>query len=499
MEPAIQNKLDRVSDGAAPRVLDLFSGCGGLSLGFARAGFEIVGAVEFDAEAVRTHARNFHAGVRDGDADVHAVARDITRVTPAELGAEFGWNGPPDSWVDLVIGGPPCQAFARIGRAKLREIAEHPQAFLEDPRANLFRRYLDYVADLRPLAVLMENVPDVINHGGRNIPHEVCEALEKLGYDCGYTLLNAVAYGVPQMRDRMFLLAFHRDLAADVGFPAPTHWIDLPRGYHATRQVALRNVPQNLLGDDHFFVPPTDPTPDLLPAATAQAALRDLPRISTHLEGRMKKGPARFDEWLSYPRSPRPSEYGKLMRTWPGYSSPEGVCDHVIRYLPRDYAIFRRMAPGDQYPEAHAVARAIFEERLAELRQDGRVVPEGSAEWQELRASVIPPYDPGKFPNKWRKMEPDRPSRTLMAHIGKDSYSHIHYDSSQARTISVREAARLQSFPDGFRFAGAMNSAFRQIGNAVPPLLAGALADHIRSALRDAEPVDQAFAVRSAA
>ena len=76
-------------------------------------------------------------------------------------------------------------------------------------------------------------------------------------------------------------------------------------------------------------------------------------------------------------------------------------------------------------------------------------------------------------------MWPDQPARTLMAHLGKDTYSHIHYDSAQARTISVREAARLQSFPDGFSFCGTMNPAFRQIGNAVPPLMAKALATSI--------------------
>jgi DNA (cytosine-5)-methyltransferase 1 len=80
-------------------------------------------------------------------------------------------------------------------------------------------------------------------------------------------------------------------------------------------------------------------------------------------------------------------------------------------------------------------------------------------------------------------MERDEPARTLMAHLGKDSYSHIHYDSWQARTISVREAARLQSFPDGFVFCGSMNAGFRQIGNAVPPLLAYALARQIRRQL----------------
>ncbi len=87
----------------------------------------------------------------------------------------------------------------------------------------------------------------------------------------------------------------------------------------------------------------------------------------------------------------------------------------------------------------------------------------------ERTAAMVPPYDPTKFPNKWRKLERDFPSRTLLAHLSHDTYSHIHYDSEQARTISVREAARLQSFPDGFEFCGAMNAAFGQIGNAVPP------------------------------
>jgi len=95
--------------------------------------------------------------------------------------------------------------------------------------------------------------------------------------------------------------------------------------------------------------------------------------------------------------------------------------------------------------------------------------------------SIVPPYNPGKFPNKWRKIDAQQPARTLTAHIGKDTYSHIHYE--QARVISVREAARLQSFPDGIKFTGPMNTAFRQIGNAVPPLMAHALAEHIRATL----------------
>jgi len=125
----------------------------------------------------------------------------------------------------------------------------------------------------------------------------------------------------------------------------------------------------------------------------------------------------------------------------------------------------------------------MLEEEVEKRLRPGSTDKERNALRKILRAEIVPPYDPGKFPNKWRKMEADAPARTLMAHLGKDGYSHIHYDSSQARTISVREAARLQSFPDGFRFSGTMNPAFRQIGNAVPPLMAKAIAEVVRKTL----------------
>jgi DNA (cytosine-5)-methyltransferase 1 len=127
---------------------------------------------------------------------------------------------------------------------------------------------------------------------------------------------------------------------------------------------------------------------------------------------------------------------------------------------------------------------ALFEERKRKLSRAGKLDPADSVAVANLRAATVPPYDPGKFPNKWRKMEADQPARTLMAHLGKDSYSHIHYDSAQARTISVREAARLQSFPDGFVFSGTMNPAFRQVGNAVPPLLVKAIAESLLQQVR---------------
>jgi DNA (cytosine-5)-methyltransferase 1 len=141
------------------------------------------------------------------------------------------------------------------------------------------------------------------------------------------------------------------------------------------------------------------------------------------------------------------------------------------------------MNEGDEYPAAHEHAVDLFHEKLQELEEQGERPEPGSEEYEELKDTIVPPYSTDKFPNKWWKMERDNPVRTLMAHLQKDSYTHIHYDDEQARTLSVREGARLQSFPDGFEFGGTMNPAFRQIGNAVPPLLALSLATKISEIL----------------
>jgi DNA (cytosine-5)-methyltransferase 1 len=285
----------------------------------------------------------------------------------------------------------------------------------------------------------------------------------------------------------MFLVAIAATVKEQFTFPTPTHWIEMPKGYEGTRSVALQTVKTGLFHEtDGFFkVSPTADKSSCLPAVTAQDALEDLPVITDHLDGKLKKGARRFDTAIPYPRKGLNS-YAKLMRSWPGFENTEGVKDHVIRFLPRDYAIFARMNPGDQYPQAYAHAVELFNERIAERRQKtGKVLGEKSQEYQSIWDATVPPYDVGKFPNKWRKMESDAPARTLMAHLGKDGYSHIHYDSKQARTVSVREAARLQSFPDGFVFSGSMNPAFKQIGNAVPALLARAIATNILKTLKE--------------
>ncbi len=478
---AIQEKIARLKAGGNPRVLDLFAGCGGISLGFSAAGFIISGAVEFDPDAAASHGRNFHEGQA-----AHSQARDITRTSPDQLAKDLD-VGPTAAAFDVLVGGPPCQAFARVGRPKLREVENHAEAFKHDPRAQLYIDYLRYVEAFAPLAVVVENVPDVLNHGGQNIAEEIAEALESKGYICRYTLLNAAFYGVPQMRERMILIAYRREIAEAVTFPEPTHFIDLPPGYEGTRSVALKLLDSGVADGAHRYIHAPKAARSLPPAITAEDALGDLPAIDSRKllkSGELRRGARRFDVPMPYDKAPR-TAYAKLMRTWPGFEAPPALTDHVIRYLPRDYPLFARMNPGDQYPQAYEHAMSMFEQHLAHLSKQGVKVKPRSKSYEEIKASIVPPYDVGKFPNKWRKMWRDQPARTLLAHLGKDSYSHIHYDSNQARTISVREAARLHSFPDGFVFCGTMNPAFRQIGNAVPPLLAKAVATQVMMTLKE--------------
>jgi DNA (cytosine-5)-methyltransferase 1 len=307
---------------------------------------------------------------------------------------------------------------------------------------------------------------------------EVNDRLAEIGYVGRYGILNAADYGVPQTRLRVFLIAYRRELGAVPSFPQRTNKSSLPAGYRNTLAAALRQI--DLLTCRYYIGPPA--AGQSAPAAVSAAeALSDLPPLFDHLRGQSKRGPRRFTTPIPYAADAESGSYAAFLREWPAFEAAEVVTDHVIRQLPRDFPIFREMRPGDEYPQALEAAERLVQRSLAVLKREGR--RSGPITAERLRKEMVPPYPVDSYPNRWWKLRPDQPSRTLLAHLGKDSYTHIHYDDSQARTISVREAARLQSFPDGFKFRGAMNAAFRQIGNAVPPLLAFRLASSISAAL----------------
>jgi DNA (cytosine-5)-methyltransferase 1 len=470
-------KRERLAFGEKPRVFDICGGAGGFSLGFHKAGFKLLGAIEADPLGASTYASNLH---RDCSAERKALLgapRDLTTLTPAQMVKDLDL-GLVRTSVDVILAGLPCQAFARIGRSKLGSLADDPAAYRTDPRASLYRHFLKYVRALKPLSIVLENVPDILNHGGHNVPEEISRTLEKWGYACRYTLMNAACYGVPQLRERLFLIAHHKTIGAVPTFPMPTHRVEFPSGYVSVQHFALKHV-------DHAssrYTPSPSQTGKLQPTVSVDEALRDLEPIH--------RGRTLVDDPLPDRKITRTAiyvgtatDYGRAMREWAGLSTSDTVTAHVVRHTPRDYAHFRSMAPGEQYPEMHRRAVKRFKRHLARRKKTGNELLPGTKAWRLLEASIVPPYDPEKFPNKWRKLEADKPSCTLTAHLGRDSYSHIHYDSAQARTISVREAARLQSFPDGFIFQGSMNSAFRQVGNAVPPVLAFAIGLEIARAL----------------
>jgi DNA (cytosine-5)-methyltransferase 1 len=461
-----------------PTLIDLFCGAGGFSLGFHAAGARVLAAVDADEAAGRTFEANFSRLQRGHRPRI--MLGDEGDLEDLALDGITNGESP-----DILIGGPPCQGFSRLGRAKLDSLTE--EGFAGDPRNWLYQRFLDAASHWQPRAVVMENVPGMLSVDGTNIAEAAAADLAGRGYRVGYALLNSAWYGVPQLRERVFFIGIRSDIEAQLSLPPATHRIDAGGGYGNPRSC---NLVLPLWPDHELPVPQAHIQ---LPTTTVSEALDDLPAIRDHLDGTSApRGDFRVRRTLG--KQAR-SGFARLMRVWPGMTTPRGVVDHVVRRTPRDYETFRRMRPGDRYPEALSIAHARRDEELERLRMRGATIPQsGSPEYEDLERRFVPPYPVEKFMDKWRKLVPDKPSWTVPAHLSKDAYSHIHHDGSQARAISVREAARLQSFPDGFRFVGNMGDCYRQIGNAVPPLLAWALAAELLDCLGHASnrpPVEQ--------
>jgi DNA (cytosine-5)-methyltransferase 1 len=477
-----------------PNVIDLFSGAGGMSLGFQAAGCRILAGIDEDDAANATFLENFSRLQRRHPPFVPSPGEgDLL---------EFDLNGlARGKDVDILIGGPPCQGFSRIGRAKLASLQEagsRDEGFEDDPRNELYKIFLSAVRSWRPRAFVMENVPGMRSVRGQNVADQVGSDLAESGYRVGYAVLNSVWYGVPQHRERLFFMGLRSDLGVSPLMPPAAHRAAMtPIGYSATGSSSGPTDLVNYLPIIMHYEVGVNHDGAKLPATTVLEALDDLPRIHDHLSnGHLPRGD--FRQFLEYHGEPH-SPFARLMRSWPGFVATRGVVDQVIRRTRRDYETFGRMAPGDRYPQAIAIAtervRETFEEaiRRAPDVTDASALLQLRAEFEEARncltpfkewspelmafaKNIFPPYPEDKFIDKWRKLMPQQPSWTVTAHFAKDSYSHIHYDDAQKRAISVREAARLQSFPDGFTFTGNMGDCYRQIGNAVPPLMAWSIA-----------------------
>lgn len=440
-----------------PKIIDLFSGCGGLALGFQKAGFEIVAGADIMPEAVKTISYNLHW--RTGQKEAY-LCDDITALDGKIFVDRFGEEG------CIVIGGPPCQAYSIAGRGKLRSLGDE-RIYTKDKRGLLYKDFIRFVFDLNARAVVMENVPEAINYGGRNIPQHICEVLENNGYISFWTILNAADFGVPQIRERIFVIAVRQNENLCIDLPEPSH-----RNWDSIMTIYQKRF-ANLKRFKNFVVPKSNiNAPNIW--NTVGDAFSDLPSLFENENANYKSLPLNIE--IPY-KCIWQNDYQRMMRTWFGTTN-RYVSANAFRRTERDFPIFARMKQGDNYIKAVEIAEKLFKStaKLYAFKED-------SEEYMKLRHEMVPPYEMENFESRWKKLDESKPSHTLTAHLSKDTYSHIH--PWEPRGISVREAARLQSFPDDYFFNCSMGDAFKLIGNAVPPLLAYSVALSVRKAFME--------------
>lgn len=378
--------------------VSLFSGAGGFCEGVRLAGWEVVCAVESDAQACLTHAANF--------SDVALFRGDIARFLNDEQPGVPSLKELAVRKIDLVYGGPPCQGFSQIGPRNLK-----------DPRNRLYEEFVRVVGLLKPRAFVMENVPNMVAMHNGHFRTKIVDAFREAGY-ARTAIVPVVAsdFGVPQHRKRVFVFGIRDRLPFSGKFDETVQAL-------IDREKSECKV-------------------------TVREALSDLPEAVSEDDGP-----------LPYPRKPggRYSDFQKLMRLdW----------DHELLTA----ALKRKNLEEDELHNHHTKGiEARRRKIIAAIQPGARGDSLPAALWNGTRG------------HKWRRLDPDKPSYTILAQMHRDLSEWIH--PTFDRWITVREAARLQSFHDGFVFHGSEWQQLKQVGNAVPPLLGRAIARTVGSVL----------------
>jgi DNA (cytosine-5)-methyltransferase 1 len=363
-----------VAKAQRPTAVDLFCGAGGLSLGLREAGFDVVMGIDLDKEAIETHASLFPGLSATWDLSEPEVVARVASIVRTH-------------GVTLVAGGPPCQPFSSAGKALMRYLERTGRRDANDERRDLWRSFLSVVEQSLPPAVLMENVPEIALDPDMGILRCMVGRLEAIGYHVHAKLVATWRHGVPQFRERFFLIA----LRGDRVFTWPKDGV---------RRVTVAN------------------------------AIGDLPPVEG---GDRPEGGAEGFWQYAGPRT----DFQRRARARVAGDCRHRIYDHITRPVREDdRKVFMQMDSKTRYTD----------------------IPE---EFRRYRDDI--------FTDKYKRLDADDLSRTITAHIAKDGYWYIH--PSQPRTLTVREAARIQTFGDDVRFAGPPSSAFRQIGNAVPPVM----------------------------
>lgn len=402
--------------------MDLFAGCGGLTEGFEQDGhYKMISAVEWDKAPIECLRHRMQTKWGMQDADKRILRFDMQRsdelidgwVDDPAYGTSEGIQALVEQSggkVDLIIGGPPCQAYSIAGRVR------DENGMRNDYRNYLFESYLAIVNKYRPKAFLFENVPGLLSakpgDGSFHIVDRIQEEFMKAGYylldDLSNAVIDMTEYGVPQRRSRLIILGLNGDCYSEEQAKEKLHafyYSALPQ-----RKEPIQTV-KNAIGD----LPPLYPLPD----------------------GEIiKKDGKKYSHTLN---------------------PDKRISNHDPRFAnARDIRTFKLLTEDIESGECKYTS-------VDSLRK--------------LYTTVT-----GKESNvhKFYVLRWDEPSNLIPAHLYKDGLRHIHPDSKQSRTITVREAARLQTFPDDFEFISHSNLDYKMIGNAVPPKFAKKMAEALR-------------------
>ena len=427
------------------RTIDLFCGAGGLGEGFRQAGFSAVYANDHEAPALATYAANHPNTICSADAIETVDPRKIRE----ELGVERGE-------IDVVMGGPPCQGFSSYGQRRK-----------DDSRNQLYVPFFGFVEEFRPKAFLIENVVGLLSMSEGAVLDDMVARATALGYAADVVTLDACEFGVPQSRRRVFIFG-----ALDY------QKIEPPLQTHASNLVGKGNKikAQSLILREA----------GMPPALTVRDAISDLPdKVFV---------PREAQKPMTYPEAPH-TDYQLNMRrnslqlTHHSAKRMLGIRRLRLAMLhPGDYGskIEERLASGGLTDEIiNSMMGGEGMRDAAECRTQDRMKEEALRKLLKAGHTttdeIMQFLESQGFANKYRRLEWDKPSHTVVAHMARDCSDFVHPGID--RFVSVREAARFQSFPDSYNFPGSQFRQFRQIGNAVPPLLGKAVAETIKATI----------------